>query len=97
MSSGAISSTGVRQISSNARMVRFDIRPASASPSAASCATASASLLYCLVIAIHLDYRPNPLRRREARPIKRQILVGQSAERLQLVAAQVLPEAPAKP
>ena len=31
----------------NARMVRFDIRPASASPSAVSCAAASASLLCC--------------------------------------------------
>ena len=77
MSSGAISLTGVRHISSNARMVRFYIRPASASPSAASCAAASASLLYCLVIALHLDYRPNRLCRHEARPVERQILVGQ--------------------
>jgi len=47
---------GVRHISSNARAARFDIRLASASASAASCAAANASLLYGLVIALQLDH-----------------------------------------
>jgi len=62
MSSGIISLTGVRHISSNLRMVRFDIRPASAKPSAASCTDARTSLSYCFVIAFHLDYRSDSAR-----------------------------------
>ena len=48
-------STGVRHISSKALMVRFAITPASAKPSAVSCAAAKVSLLYCLAIAVHLQ------------------------------------------
>ena len=44
MSSGVISLTVVRHVSSNARIVRFDMTPASAKPSAASCTDASTSL-----------------------------------------------------
>ena len=71
-------------------MVFLDMTPASDSPSAASCAAASASLLYCLVIAFHLDNCSSLQRCRKARPIQRQILVGQQPESLELVPAQAL-------
>ena len=44
-------------------------RMASASPSAASCAALSASLLYCAVTALHFDNRARRLSRRETCPI----------------------------
>ena len=65
MSSGVMPSTGVRRISSNLPMVRFDISPASARVSAASCAAASASHLNCLVVAPQLDDCSSGLRRLE--------------------------------
>ena len=81
----AIRSTGVRHISSNALMVRFGIKPAYARATAASCAAAKASLLYCLVIALHPDDRSNRLRRRETRSIQCQILVGKQPKGCKLV------------
>ncbi len=57
MSSGAISSTGSRHISSKAFIIRFDMTAASVMPCAVSCTEASTSLPYRLVIIVHLTNR----------------------------------------
>ena len=76
--SGAMSSTGVRHISSNAFMVRFDMTPASVMPSAVSCTDASTSLPYRLAIAAHLADRPIRQHRLQAGLVQPEHLVGQA-------------------
>ena len=72
-------------------MVCLDIKPASASPSAASCADANASLLYCLFIALHLDNRSNSQSLRETGWFERQVFVGKHSVRLQFITPEIRP------
>ena len=74
-------------------MVLFEMPPASAKPSAAPCAAASASLNLCLVIEFHLENRSSRLRHHEAGPVQRQVILGQQSERYLLFPAQILPVA----